>query len=117
MSAYIDDNYIAAHCEEAIVRNQEWYDEEYTYEIHKELAELGYLQMYLPNKEGTDIGEKIDWQKMFKGKKINLRPTFLKNGDIWSTRWIGLGKYEEYNLSAEFRHLVKTMKVGTRNKK
>ena len=92
-------------------------DEEYTYEIHKELAELGYLQMYLPNKEGTDIGEKIDWQKMFKGKKINSRPTFLKNGDIWSTRWIGLGKYEEYNLSAEFRHLVKTMKVGARNKK
>lgn len=28
VSAYIDDNYIAAHCEEAIVRNQEWYDEE-----------------------------------------------------------------------------------------
>ena len=83
---------------------------DYLYEIHDKLARLGYLQLFLPNKEDTDIGERIDWDKFFNGKHVHVRSTFERNGDVWSTRWIGLGKYEEYNLSAEFRATCQALK-------
>lgn len=101
--------YFTNHIADATKYNN---DPNYFYEIHNELAKLGYLQLYYPNASGTDLGEKIDWTKIFKGKRLQLRSTYEKNGDIWSTRWIGLGKYEEYNLSAEFRHMVKMIGKG-----
>ena len=89
-------------------------DDEYFYEIHNELAKLGYLQLYFPDETGTNIGKKIDWGGVFKGKKLDIRPTYKKNGDIWSTRWMGLGRYEEYNLSEEFRRTLKAVDAKAR---
>ena len=81
-------------------------DQKYFAEILNELAKLGYLQRFFPNKDGTDIGELIDWKKLC-GRKLELRKLENRNGDIWSTRWRGFGEYEEFNLSQEFRQNVK----------
>ena len=106
--------YYTIHIHDAVTKGGN--DPDYMYEIHNELAKLGYLQLYFPNKEGTDVGERIKWETIFNNKKLNLMPTYTKNGDIWSKRWCGLGKYEEYNLSAEFRRLVKTMAIDKKIK-
>lgn len=82
-------------------------DPEYIYQIHEKLAQLGYLQLYLPNKEQTDIGEKIDWSKGCPGKQVHTLITFKKGDDVWSIRWAGFLKFEEYNLSQEFRESLK----------
>jgi len=95
--------YFTRHIADAIAAAK---DENYTYQIHEELAKLGYLQLFLPNKEGTDIGERIDWNKFGKGRVVHTRPTFVRDGAVWSTRWIGKGRYEEYNLSATFKRTL-----------
>ncbi len=82
--------------------------DEYRNEILNELAKLGYIQRYFPNKDCTDIGEPIDWEKLFK-RKLDLRKLEKRNGDIWSTRWKGFGEYEEFNLSQEFRNDLKAL--------
>lgn len=101
--------YFTKHMADAIKYADD--SEDYAYQIHNELARLGYLQLYFPNKDGTDIGERIEWSNVFRGKKLHIRPTYEKNGDIWSTRWVGFDKYEEYNLSKEFRHQIKKLGI------
>lgn len=82
-------------------------DESYKKEIHRELAKLGYLQRYYPNKDGTGIGDEIDWGHLGIAKS-DLQPIEKKNGEIWSRRWVGFGKYEAYNLSEEFSRAVRS---------
>ena len=95
--------FLTRHISDALKANP---DEKYRNEILNELAKLGYLQRFLPNKDCTDIGEPMDWEKLCK-QKLDLRKLEKRNGDIWSTRWKGFGEYEEFNLSQEFRNDLK----------
>lgn len=101
--AGLSKGFFTLHISDAIKANP---DEKYRAEIVNELAKLGYLQRYLPNREGTDIGEPMDWEKLCK-RKLDLRKLEKRNGDIWSTRWMGFGEYEEFNMSQEFRNDLK----------
>ena len=98
--------FFTQHIADAIKVDNVNNDQKYFAEILNELAKLGYLQRFFPNKDGTDIGELIDWKKLC-GRKLELRKLENRNGDIWSTRWRGFGEYEEFNLSQEFRQNVK----------
>ncbi len=79
-------------------------DDDYRFEIFAECAKLGYLQLYMPSADGKDVGKKIDWAQFdTKRRPLPLRKVEERNGELWSTRWCGLGKFEEYNVSAELR--------------
>ena len=95
--------FLTCHISDVLKANP---DEKYRNEILNELAKLGYLQRFLPNKDFTDIGEPMDWEKLCK-QKLDLRKLEKRNGDVWSTRWKGFGEYEEFNLSQEFRNDLK----------
>ena len=96
--------YFTKHMAAAIENSK---DEAYKKEIHRELAKLGYLQRYYPNKDGTGIGDEIDWSHLGIAKS-DMPPIEKRNGEIWSRRWAGFGKYEAYNLSEEFSRAVKS---------
>ena len=103
--AGLSQGFFTRHMSDATKANP---DEVYRNEILNELAKLGYLQRFLPNKACTDIGEPIDWEKLCK-RKLDLRKLENRNGDIWSTRWKGFGEYEEFNMSQEFRNDLKAL--------
>lgn len=86
-------------------------DKDYLPAIHDELAKLGYLQLYFPDKDGTGIGDEIDWVGMGVVARSSLRPVEERSGDMWSSRWAGFGKYEDYNISEEFRHASGKLKL------
>ena len=44
---------------------------------------------------------------MFGIKKLDVRPLDMVDGDYWSTRWIGFGRYEKFNYSEAFRNMMK----------
>lgn len=103
--AGLSQGFFTRHMSDATKANP---DEGYRNEILNELAKLGYLQRFFPNKDCTDIGEPMDWEKLCK-RNLDLRKLENRNGDIWSTRWKGFGEYEEFNLSQEFRNDLKAL--------
>ena len=103
--AGLSQGFLTHHISDALKVNP---DEKYRAEIMNELAKLGYLQRYLPNKDGTGMGELIDWEKLCK-RKLDLRKLENRDGAIWSTRWKGFGEYEEFNMSQEFRNDLKAL--------
>ena len=102
--AGFSNGYLTKHMAAAIEQAN---DGAYKKEIHKELAKLGYLQRYYPNKDGTGVGDEIDWSYLGIAKS-DMPPIEKRNGEIWSRRWAGFGKYEAYNLSEEFSRAVRS---------
>lgn len=79
-------------------------DDTYLFRLNDEVAKLGYIQLYFPDAGETDVGKRIDWANLNPKKKaIALQPEEIRGGDVWSRRWIGGDKYEEYNYSEAFR--------------
>lgn len=97
--------FFTQHMKDAIDNSND--RENYRCKIFNELARYGYLQLHLPKKGGVEVGEAIDWPKMFGIKKLDVRPLNMVDGDYWSTRWVGFGRYEKFNYSEAFRNMMK----------
>ena len=105
--------FLTVGIQESIMGQPEEHRNEYQNRILSTLRNMGYLQIAFPNKDGTGVGEVIDWMKMSGVQQ----PFYFKRGDrgdLWSMRWEGFGKYSEYNYTKAFEKGLALSKKSTR---
>ncbi len=86
---------------ECIMKQPAEHRDEYRNRVLSTLRNMGYLQITFPNQDGTRVGKVIDWTQMIGTEQ----PFYYKRGgqgDLWSLRWEGFGKYSEYNYTKAF---------------
>lgn len=93
--------YMTSAIHDSIMRQSDETREEYRKQVYSTLCNMGYLQITFPNRDLTGAGEIIDWQKILG----IAQPFYYRKdgqGDLWSMRWEGFGRYSEYNYTKAF---------------